>query len=188
MVKKNIGMFILLGVFYIFIETMFTAITSLKWRLVGQSSVYMFIVGGFLGWTLGLFNTNTLIRTKVPVLFQSIIGGLWIILIEFLSGFILNVVLKFNLWDYSTLPFNVMGQVSLLFYIFWVLLCPFAFWADDFFRFHIYNEGLKVYSLLDWYKAFFGSQETNVHLANTFIYASNFALRKRACKKSGLVC
>lgn len=41
--------------------------------------------------------------------------------VEFVTGLLVNVVLKLNVWDYSALPLNIMGQICLPFSILWFL-------------------------------------------------------------------
>lgn len=41
---------------------------------------------------------------------------------EFVVGLIVNVAWKQNVWDYSNLPLNIMGQVCLPFSILWFLI------------------------------------------------------------------
>jgi hypothetical protein len=41
--------------------------------------------------------------------------------VEFLTGLLVNVVLKLNVWDYSLQPLNVMGQICLPFTFLWCL-------------------------------------------------------------------
>jgi hypothetical protein len=69
-----------------------------------------------------------------------VIGALTVLSVEFVSGVVCNIWLKFGIWDYSTLPLNVLGQICLPFGIIWFFLCPFAFWFDDFARWCLYDE------------------------------------------------
>ncbi len=60
--------------------------------------------------------------------------------VEFLSGYVLNIKMGLNIWDYSNLPLNVMGQVSLLFSVFWFFLSIIAIWLDDYLRYKFYGD------------------------------------------------
>lgn len=42
---------------------------------------------------------------------------------EFFVGLIVNKKLKWGVWDYSNIPFNLMGQICPLYSFFWFLLC-----------------------------------------------------------------
>ena len=46
--------------------------------------------------------------------------------LEFLTGFILEKVFSQRWWDYSDIPFNLMGHICLKFSIFWGLGCMFV--------------------------------------------------------------
>ena len=49
-------------------------------------------------------------------------GSLLITSVEFLIGIWVNILLKLNVWDYSALPFNVLGQICLPFSAIWFVL------------------------------------------------------------------
>ncbi len=42
--------------------------------------------------------------------------------LEFIVGYIVNIILKWNVWDYSNMPFNIMGQICLGFSTLWFAL------------------------------------------------------------------
>lgn len=54
---------------------------------------------------------------------QCLIGTLITLVIEFVSGYILNIKLGLDIWDYSSIPFNLMGQICLPYGILWFFLC-----------------------------------------------------------------
>ncbi len=43
--------------------------------------------------------------------------------IEFAAGCILNLLFKMDVWDYSDLPFHLLGQICLPYFFLWALLC-----------------------------------------------------------------
>ena len=45
-----------------------------------------------------------------------------ITVIEFISGFFLNIVYGLDVWDYHTLPFNLLGQICPLYSFLWFIL------------------------------------------------------------------
>lgn len=61
---------------------------------------------------------------------KGIVGSSFVTAIEFIFGIIFNIILKKNVWDYSKLPFNIGGQVCMLYSFIWALLSmvciPFA--------------------------------------------------------------
>jgi Predicted membrane protein len=49
-------------------------------------------------------------------------GCLTITAIEFIIGYIVNIQLKWNVWDYTDIPFNIMGQVCLSYMAVWFIM------------------------------------------------------------------
>ena len=60
---------------------------------------------------------------SLSTLKKCLIGSMVITAVEFCFGCLLNLHLKLNIWDYSALPLNVLGQICPLFSIIWMLLC-----------------------------------------------------------------
>jgi len=77
-----------------------------------------------------------------------------ILCVEFAAGYLFNIVLGLAIWDYSNLPMNIMGQVCVLYGVFWLLLAPFAIWVEDYMRFAFFREG-EYYSLSRIYRKLF---------------------------------
>ena len=50
---------------------------------------------------------------------RGIAGGAVITCVEFIFGVIFNIILKRKVWDYSRLPFNICGQICLLYSVIW---------------------------------------------------------------------
>lgn len=61
---------------------------------------------------------------------KGLIGSALVTSIEMIFGIIFNIILKKNVWDYSRMPFNIGGQICMLYSFFWVLISivciPFA--------------------------------------------------------------
>ena len=75
----------------------------------GYSHSSMFIVGGFCLVFIGLI--NELYSWDMYFELQVLIGDIIVLILEFCTGLIVNVWLDLNVWDYSNMKFNVMGQV-----------------------------------------------------------------------------
>lgn len=88
------------------------------WR--GFSHWSMAITGGVCYILLYHMNRSCLDESLVK---RCIKGSLIITAAEFTVGYIVNLIFKMNVWDYSNLPFNVLGQICPLFTILWFLLC-----------------------------------------------------------------
>ncbi len=56
---------------------------------------------------------------NVPLYFKSIVGGTVITAVEFVFGIVFNMILGMSVWDYSSLPGNILGQICPLFSVLW---------------------------------------------------------------------
>lgn len=148
--KKNATIFLLMAIVYVYIEVVFTAISgeahtkfpeTARWSMIGYSSIYMSIVGGVVGLILSRLNRVSFVREHLNMFSQSVLGALIITGCEMLAGYILNVRMGFDIWDYSGYPINFMGQISFTRSLLWFAICPFAYWFDDYIRAKIYLEG-----------------------------------------------
>ncbi|MBQ9761158.1 MAG: hypothetical protein IJW16_07400 [Clostridia bacterium] len=54
---------------------------------------------------------------------RAFLGALLITAVEFFAGCILNLWLGLGVWDYSEMPYHLLGQICLPFFILWFLLC-----------------------------------------------------------------
>lgn len=86
----------------------------------GFSHWTMAVVGGICFVLIGLLNERNL--WNVSIIGQMGISSLIITVIELISGVILNVWLGLDIWDYSGIPFNLLGQICLPFTILWFFL------------------------------------------------------------------
>jgi uncharacterized membrane protein len=89
------------------------------------------IVGrGYTHWTMSLtggiilaalYSINSL---RSLTLWKScFIGALLITAVEFAVGIFDNIIMHWEVWDYSDLPLNFMGQICLFFSLYWYILC-----------------------------------------------------------------
>ncbi len=110
------------GIVYILIE--------LLWR--GYSHFSMFILGGLCFRLIGSINEHG--SYKPPLFFQMILGMFIITALEFVFGYILNIKLGLNVWDYSDMPLNIMGQVCVPYALLWFVLSGVCVIFDDWMR------------------------------------------------------
>ncbi len=86
---------------------------------------------GFTHWTMTLTGGSVLavlylMQTRlkgVPMWEKCIIGSLVVTSFEFTVGIIVNIILHWNVWDYSDMPLNVLGQICLPFSALWFFVC-----------------------------------------------------------------
>ena len=92
----------------------------------------MFIAGGLCFVFIGLL--NEFLGEKLSFLSLMVLSALIITAVEFITGVIVNLWMGLGVWDYSYLPYNLKGQICLLFTNLWFLLSAPALLLDDFFR------------------------------------------------------
>ena len=103
-------LFVIGGLIYVFIEL----------TARGRSHWTMFVVGGLAFFLIGCINEK---YRKMPLVKQMAIGATVITILEFVCGCIVNIWLGWNVWDYTGLPFQFMGQICLPFIIIFSGLC-----------------------------------------------------------------
>lgn len=99
----------------------------------GYSHISMLLAGGICFVLIGLL--NEIFSWKMAVLSQMVISAIIVTTVEFVVGIVVNVWLKLNVWDYSNLPYNILGQVCLLYTNIWFFLSFFAILLDDYLRY-----------------------------------------------------
>lgn len=94
---------------------------ELMWR--GHTHWSMSLAGGLC------FSLITAIEKKFPDirrLYKCIMGSIAITAVEFGFGVVFNMMLGKNVWDYSGIKFNLLGQVCLLYTVLWGFLTALA--------------------------------------------------------------
>lgn len=129
---KNIIKYLILGIIggftYVIIELLYR----------GHSHWSMFIVSAVAFISIGLI--NEFISWNMKLWKQMLIGSGIVTMLEFISGYILNIKLGWHIWDYSNVPFNIIGQICLPFSIAWFFISLIAIIADDYLRYWLFGE------------------------------------------------
>lgn len=139
-IHKFLTLFIAGGTLYISIEII--------WRYFRRSPHThwtMFLLGGLVFVLIGSVNEH--ISWDIPFWIQVIVGTAVAFIAEFVFGIILNIWLGLNIWDYSNMPLNILGQVCLPFTIAWSLLVSIAIVLDDYLRYLLFGEEKPHYKL-----------------------------------------
>lgn len=126
---QSIFLFFIGGFLYGIVEMLFK----------GNTHISMIIAGGLSFILIGKLNEGS---HNPSVLGMMVISSLIITGIEFITGVIVNLWLHLNVWDYSDLPYNFLGQICLLFSICWFFLSFVAIVVDDYIRYFLL-EGKK---------------------------------------------
>lgn len=116
-------------------------ITELLFR--GNSHWTMFILGGICFLLVGGINEK--FDLSLPV--QMAVSSLIITALEFICGCIVNLWLDWKVWNYEQLPFNLLGQICLLFTVLWFFLSAVGIFTDDILRWKMFCEEKPVYRL-----------------------------------------
>lgn len=91
---------------------------ELCWR--GHTHWTMVATGGVC--LLLLYHMNRLWRREYLV-FRCIKGAILITCLELAVGVVVNLICRWNVWDYSNSPGNLLGQICPLYFLLWYFLC-----------------------------------------------------------------
>ena len=111
----------------------------------GYSHISMFIAGGICFILIGELNER--VSWDFSLVGQMAISAVIITVVEFITGLIVNVWLKLDVWDYSDLPYNIMGQVCLLFTNIWFFVSLFAIVLNGYLRYYLMGEEKPHYKI-----------------------------------------
>lgn len=128
LIIKYVVLFVMGGLVYMSLEILWRSYTH--WT--------MGVLGGICSICLGLI--NELLSWETPLVLQMLIGGAIITVLELVTGCIVNLWLGWNVWDYSDLPYNFLGQISLFSSIGWIGLSLVGIVLDDYLRYWLFHE------------------------------------------------
>lgn len=137
---KYLILFLVGGITYYIIETIYKGITKgveSHWTMIAVGGVCFVCVGlinNVFSWTMALWK-------------QMLISAIIITIIEFISGYIINILLNWQVWDYSHLPFNIKGQVCLWFSLIWYFISALAIVLDDYLRYLLFGGRKPQYKI-----------------------------------------
>lgn len=105
-IKKYSLLFIIGAVGYAAIEVIWRGYTHWSMMIAGGLCFIMFsVVAGLL--------------KEKNILLKAAVCALGVTTIEFLFGVVFNLWLKMDVWDYSHMPLNLLGQICPLFTLMW---------------------------------------------------------------------
>ena len=136
LIRKHLTLAMMGGLLYILVETV--------WR--GYSHWTMFVLGGLCFLALGLI--NEVLPWETPLWEQILIGAILITCLEFLTGCIVNLLLGWEVWNYSDMPGNILGQICPQYFILWLPVSLIGIILDDWLRYIWWGEEKPRYRLL----------------------------------------
>ena len=125
---KHVYLFTMGGLLYNLIELWYRGWTH--WT--------MYVLGGLCFVLLGLI--NEVIPWKMPLWKQTLLGAFLVTLLEFLTGCLVNLWLGWEVWDYSGIPGNLLGQICPQFFFLWMPVSLIAIVVDDWLRYWLFKE------------------------------------------------
>ena len=137
-IKQWLKIFILFligGFIYVAIELGFRGYSH--WTMFLLVGLCFILIGGL----------NNYIPWEMSIIKQGVIGSLIVTSLEFIFGLVLNLYLNLGIWDYSNMPFNILGQICLPFSIAWFFLSLVAIFTDDWLRYILFKEERPHYHL-----------------------------------------
>lgn len=134
-VIKPLVLFGIGGLIYVLIEV--------AWR--GYSHWTMFLLGGLCFFYAGIQNEYT--EWDYPFWKQIIKVTACITGAEFATGCIINLWLNWDVWDYSHVQFNVLGQICMPYALLWMPLSAVAIILDDYLRYWMFAEEKPHYKM-----------------------------------------
>ena len=108
-IKKYALLFSLGGIGYNILEML--------WR--GRTHWSMFIAGGLC---FSMFSVVSDKLKGLPLILKAVVCAFGITIVELMFGVVFNLLLGMNVWDYSNMPLNFMGQICPYFSLLWCLL------------------------------------------------------------------
>ena len=105
-VKELSFIFLISGLFYGLIEILFRGYTHWTMLLTGGACFLIFYILNF-----NLKSESLLVRCLIAMVI--------ITTLELIVGYIVNIILKWNVWDYSKMFMNFKGQICAMFSTIW---------------------------------------------------------------------
>lgn len=113
---------------------------EILWRIIHRSEPThwtMFLLGGLSFFFISKINDK--FPEKTVSMKKCLLATSLILSLEFSFGCALNIWLSMDIWDYTHLPMNIMGQVCLPFAGAWYILAAAAFGVDRFIKHKIFH-------------------------------------------------
>lgn len=105
------------GTVYFLLEVVFKTLTSHPERI----SWTMLVIAILL--CIPVERCGAELPWDCPLWLQALCCAMLVTAVELAAGLVLNLWLGLDIWDYSHLPFNLMGQICLQFFFVWWGLC-----------------------------------------------------------------
>lgn len=85
---------------------------------------------------------------EISLIVQSFCCAVLVTIAEFFAGCIINIWLNMNVWDYSNLWGNILGQICPQFFLVWFILCFLFITVFDWMRYLLKGGEKPRYKIL----------------------------------------
>ncbi len=133
---KELYLFSFGAVAYGLIEIMFRG--STHWTMLIVGGLCFVLIGGI----------NEVFPYEIALTSQMLLSAVIITALEFVSGTVINDWFQLGVWNYSDMPYNVNGQICLIFFFAWFFLSLVGIVLDDYMRYKLFGEERPHYKLL----------------------------------------
>lgn len=123
------------GSFYVTLEAIYRQ----------RSHWTMLVLAGLVFIAVGLLNEKW--GWETSLILQVLVGTVIATISEFVTGCIVNLWLGWNVWDYSSLKWNILGQICPQFIMLWIPIILLAIVLDDVIRWRFFDEEKPRYCL-----------------------------------------
>ncbi|EFB76764.1 putative ABC transporter permease [Subdoligranulum variabile] len=113
------------------------------WR--GYSHWTMLVLAAVVFIVIGAMNEVWSWQTSLAL--QVVTGTALATALEFITGCIVNLWLGWDVWDYSDMSGNLMGQICPQYTLLWAVLVLVAILLDDYIRWRFFGEEKPHYTL-----------------------------------------
>lgn len=125
---KSVVLWTFGGALYFLMEVIYKTVAgyavSISWTMMVLASIIC----------IPLDITNEYLEWEYPYWTQAVCGGIAITAAEFISGIILNIWLRQNVWNYSDQWGNLLGQVCPLWFLIWCVVAGIGIFIFDWLR------------------------------------------------------
>lgn len=125
--------------------TGFTVYPIIEIIFRGRTHYSMAIAGGVCVCLIDKICNEAL--AEKGIIRKCLCGGIIITAVEFIFGVVFNIILKMNVWNYSKLPLNILGQICLPFTLVWSVLSLPVIYVGKLFSKEISKERSELFKL-----------------------------------------
>ncbi len=112
----------------------------------GFSHWSMFLLGGIC--FLFIYLQGSKIGWDEPLWKQILRCDIFVVSMEFMTGIVVNCMWHMNVWDYTDMPFQILGQICLPFAIIFAGLCAAGIFLSSYLACYLFGEEKPVFHVL----------------------------------------